>query len=181
MSRSSQLLAVAVAVFGLAGCDAKPQPETPPASETSAPAAPAAATPASATTDATAASAPGTGKPRLVSPVKGLARVEITKPSTKIVRNEVVTTYLLKNLESKPIAGFRSEEHWYTAGGETIGSNIYRHRSPIQPGEVIQVEFRMQRNPKQSRNRFTFAHINGEIKQTVVPKLDPPPPPKPVS
>jgi len=179
MTRSSQLLAVAVAVFGLAGCDSKPQPATPPASETSAPAAPEQAAPTSPATDAMTASAPRTDKPRLVSPVKGLARVEITKPVTKIVGREVVTTLLLKNLEAKPIAGLKVEEHWYTAAGEPYGSNVYRHRRPIQSEEVIQIEFRMQRNPQQSRNRFTFSHINGDIKQTIVPKLDPPPPPKP--
>jgi hypothetical protein len=116
-------------------------------------------------------------KPRLVSPHKGTARVEITKPVTKIVRGEVVTTLLLKNLEAKPIAGLKVEEHWYTVAGQPYGSNVYRHRRPIQQNEVIQIEFRMKRSPQQSRNRFTFAHINGDIKQTIVPKLDPPPPP----
>ena len=116
-------------------------------------------------------------KPRLVSPFKGAARVEITKPVTKIVGKEVVTTLLLKNLEAKPIAGLKVEEHWYTPAGQPFGSNVYRHRRPLQPEEVIQIEFRMARNPQQSRNRFTFSHINGEIKQKVVPKLDPPSPP----
>jgi len=145
MTRSSQHVAAAVAVFGLLGFSGAP--------------------------------VGAQDKPRLVAPHKGTARVEITKPVTKIVGKEVVTTLLLKNLEAKPIAGLKVEEHWYTTAGEPYGSNVYRHRRPIQSEEVIQIEFRMQRSPQQSRNRFTFSHINGEIKQTIVPKLDPPPPP----
>ncbi|HXE80999.1 MAG TPA: hypothetical protein VNK41_09630 [Vicinamibacterales bacterium] len=149
MTRSSQHVAAAVAVFGLLGFSG--------------------------------VQLGAQDKPRLVAPFKGTARVEITKPVTRVVGSEIVSTLLLKNLEAKPIAGLKVEEHWYTPDGQPYGSNVYRHRRPLQPQEVIKIEFRMKRSPQQSRNRFTFSHINGDIKQTVVPKLELPPAPKPAS
>lgn len=115
-------------------------------------------------------------RPKLVAPVRGEAEVQITKPATKIVGSEVVTTILLKNMETEPIAGLRVNENWYDAKGTPVGGDIFRQRRPIQPGDVIKIELRSPRPPKGSRNQYSFTHANGTIKQKVVPKLEEPKP-----
>lgn len=112
--------------------------------------------------------------PRLVAPVRGPAKVEITRPTTKRSATEMVTTILLKNTESAPIAGLRVDENWYDKQGNPVGGDVYRHRKPIQPGEVITITLRMPRNANLSRNQCVFRHANGTIQQTVVPKLEAP-------
>ena len=112
--------------------------------------------------------------PRLVAPVRGPAKVDITRPTTKTGAKEMVTTILLKNNESAPIVGLKVEENWYDKQGNPVGGDVYRHRKPIQPGEVITITLRTPRNPNLSRNQCVFTHANGAIRQTVVAKLEAP-------
>jgi hypothetical protein len=111
---------------------------------------------------------------KLVAPIHGEAAIQITKPSTKAVGKEVVTTILVKNVDKAPIAGFKVEEYWYDRGGNPLGGGTYRHPRPIQVGEVIIVTFRTPKDPKLDRNQCGFSHAYGPIKKTVVPKLDAP-------
>ena len=108
---------------------------------------------------------------KLVAPVRGEARIEVTRPSTQAVKGEIVTTIFVKNLEAAPIAGFKVDENWYDKAGNPVGGNTYRHTRPIQPGEVISIVMRMPRSPQLDRSKCAFTHANGSIKQTVVPKL----------
>ena len=108
---------------------------------------------------------------KLVPPVRGDARVEITRPSTQVVKGEIVTTIFVKNLENSPIAGFKVDENWYDKAGNPVGGNTYRHARPIQPGEVISIVMRMPKSSQLDRSKCGFTHANGSIKQTVVPKL----------
>ena len=113
---------------------------------------------------------------KLIAPVRGDANVEITKPDTKIVGNDVVTVIRVKNVASAPIAGFKIEENWYKSG-DAIGGDVYRHRQPLQVGEVIQVTLKTPRARVVGRtNQYQFSHVNGAIKPKAVPKLDLPKP-----
>jgi hypothetical protein len=113
---------------------------------------------------------------KLVAPVRGDANVEITKPDTKIIGNEVVTVIRVKNVASAPIAGFKIEENWYK-GGDAIGGDLYRHPRPLQVGEVIQITLKTPRPRVVGRtNQYQFSHANGVIKPKAVPKLDLPKP-----
>ena len=47
---------------------------------------------------------------KLIAPIRGNAKVEMTKPTTKVSAKEIVTTFLLKNIEAAPIAGLKVEE-----------------------------------------------------------------------
>ena len=110
---------------------------------------------------------------KLISPVRGEATVEITKPDTKIGAKEVVTTILLKNTSSAPIAGLKVEENWYDRAGQPIGGDIFRSRSPIMPGQVIKIELTSPRRTGMGGNQYNFSHANGTIaKPKVVPKLE---------
>lgn len=111
---------------------------------------------------------------KLVAPVRGNAKVEITKPNTRIVGKEIVTTFLMKNVEAAPIAGVKVEENWFDKGGNPVMGDVFRHMKPLRPGEVITVTFRVPRSPNMQRNQYLFSHANGNLKQSVVPKLEVP-------
>lgn len=111
---------------------------------------------------------------KLVAPMRGNARVEITKPNTRIVGKEIVTTFLMKNIEAAPIAGVKVEENWFDKGGNPVMGDVFRHMKPLQPGEVITISFKVPRSPNMQRNQYLFSHANGNLKQSVVPKLEVP-------
>ena len=111
---------------------------------------------------------------KLVAPIRGNAKVEITKPNTKVVGKEIVTTFLLRNIEAAPIAGVKIEENWFDKAGNPVMGDVFRHPKPLQPGEVITVSFKVPRSPNMQRNQYLFGHANGNLKQTVVPKLEVP-------
>jgi hypothetical protein len=111
---------------------------------------------------------------KLVAPMRGNARVEITRPNTKVVGKEIVTTFQLKNIEAAPIAGVKIEENWFDKAGNPVMGDVFRHPKPLQPGEVITVSFKVPRSPNMQRNQYLFSHANGNLKQSVVPKLEAP-------
>ncbi len=115
---------------------------------------------------------------KLVAPVRGVANVELTPPDTRVVGNNVVTTIRVKNVSSGPIAGFRVEENWFDRSRQAVPGDIYRHPRPLPPGEVIEIRLTTPRKAGMGDNRYNFTHANGEIKTTVVKKLDLPKPPK---
>jgi hypothetical protein len=108
---------------------------------------------------------------KLISPQRGEATVEITKPDTKLVKNEVVTVILVKNTSANPIAGLKIEENWYDGAGTPVGGGVYRHTKPLMKDEVIRVELRTPRSPKFKSNQYQFTHANGAVKPTVVKSL----------
>jgi hypothetical protein len=137
---------------------------------------------AGATAEQAKPSAPATAAPRpndeagapvkLVAPVRGVAQLGHTKPQTRREGNMIVTTIKVKNLAQGAIAGLKVDEFWYDAAGEPVtGAQTFRHRKPLQPGEVIEVVLKVPSHPKMNRNQYKFAHANGDIKPTLMPKL----------
>ena len=109
---------------------------------------------------------------KLVSPVRGVATIEYTQPQAKRDGTFVITTFKVKNVATAPIAGFKVDEFWYDKAGNTVtGAPTFRHRAPLQPGEVIEVVLKVPVNPQMNRNQYKFAHANGDIKPTRVAKL----------
>jgi hypothetical protein len=108
---------------------------------------------------------------KLIAPIRGNAKVEMTKPTTKVSAKEIVTTFLIKNIEAAPIAGLKVEENWYDKAGNPVMGDTFRNLKPLQPGEVITVTFKTPRVPAMQRNQYLFSHANGIIKQQVVPKI----------
>jgi hypothetical protein len=111
---------------------------------------------------------------KVLPPIYGDAKIEITKPATKVSGNEIITTVLVKNMEAVPIAGLQIDEHWYDSNGTPMGATTYRHPRPFQAGEVITVTLKTTRTPHMTRSKVVFAHAHGAIKQTIVPKLEAP-------
>jgi hypothetical protein len=122
-----------------------------------------------------APAAPAAQAPRkLISPVRGDATVEYTKPVTKRAGANVVTTLIIKNTSPAPIAGFRLEENWADKAGNLAGGDIYRHPKPFMPGEVINVTLTSPFNARMTSNSYNFVHANGVVKPKAVAKIDVP-------
>jgi hypothetical protein len=107
-----------------------------------------------------------------VAPVRGQAELGFTQPVSKRVGNMIVTTIKVKNLSTGAIAGLKVDEFWYDKKGDPVtGSQPFRYRKPLQPGEVIEVELKVPTDPRMDRNQYKFEHANGTIKTTKLPKL----------
>jgi hypothetical protein len=147
--------AVLLATSALAGQAAPPPKPAPPAARPAAPAQPAPAAPA-----------------KFVPPIRGEAQVNMTKPVTKREKDEVVTTFKVKNPSATgSIAGLKVSEFWYDKDGNPVSGDEFRYRKPLMPGEVIDVMLRSPVNPKMARSQYKFEQANGGVKPQVVAKF----------
>ena len=109
---------------------------------------------------------------KLVAPVRGEAELGYTKPVTKNDGKFVTSTMKVKNLAKGAIAGLKIDEFWYDKDGNPVtGSQPFRWKKPLQPGEVIEVVLKSPINKAMNRNQYKFEHANGKIKPTLLPKL----------
>jgi hypothetical protein len=109
---------------------------------------------------------------KLVAPVRGEAELGYTKPAVKNDGKFITTTMKVKNLSKGAIAGLKIDEFWYDKDGNPVtGSQPFRWRKPLQPGEVIEVILKVPVNKAMNRNQYKFEHANGKIKPTLLPKL----------
>jgi hypothetical protein len=129
---------------------------------------------AMAQTPAPAAPAAQSAPRKLISPYRGDATVEFTKPVSKRNGANIVTTMTIKNTSPGPLAGFRLEESWSSKDGNLAGGDVYRHPRPFMPGEVIQVTLTTPYNTRMQSNSYNFIHANGNVKPRSVPKIDVP-------
>ncbi|MEY4092936.1 MAG: hypothetical protein RLZZ53_135 [Acidobacteriota bacterium] len=111
---------------------------------------------------------------KLISPYRGDATVDYTRPVTKRAGSNIVTTLTVQNTSPGPLAGFRLEESWADKGGNLAGGEIYRHPRPFMPGEIIQVTLTTPFNARMQNNSLNFVHANGNIKPKSVPKIEAP-------
>ena len=97
----------------------------------------------------------------------------MTKPATKRLKDEIVTTFKVKNPSTTgSIAGLKISEFWYDAGGNPVSGDEFRYRKPLMPGEVIDVELRSPVNEKMKSSQANkFEQQNGGVKPTVVAKF----------
>ena len=127
-----------------------------------------------AQTPAPAAPAAQSAPRKLISPYRGDATVEFTKPVSKRDGANIVTTMTIKNTSPGPLAGFRLEESWSDKTGNLAGGDVYRHPKPFMPGEVIQVKLTTPFNSRMQSNSYNFIHANGNVKPRSVAKIDVP-------
>lgn len=110
-------------------------------------------------------------RPKFVKPIKGEAEIGYLKPVVKVVGNEVITNFKIKNLANGAIAGLKIVEFWYDKGGNMLPGGEVRVRQPILPGEIVDVTLKTPKNPQMNRNTYQFSHANGTCKPTVLPKF----------
>ena len=109
---------------------------------------------------------------KFVAPIRGEAPVSMTKPVTKRLNEEVVTTFKVKNPSAiASIAGLKISEFWYDKDGNPVSGDEFRYRKPLMPGEVIDVELRSPVNTKMARSQYKFEQANGGVKPQVVAKF----------
>jgi hypothetical protein len=112
---------------------------------------------------------------KLVAPIRGEAKLDITKPNTKVMGNEVVTVITVRNpATAGAIAGLKVEENWYDKAGNPVAGDTYRHPRPLKAGEAVTITLRTPKSPAMNSNQYQFSHGNGTIKTTIVPKIDVP-------
>jgi hypothetical protein len=120
------------------------------------------AQPAAPTTPAPAA------KAKFLTPIKGVATIEVIQERSMFKGKEIVTVFKIKNVSSAPIALLKVDEYWYDAGGKLVSSDTQRHRQPFGPGEIIEMTTRSPAVAGAARSRAVFAHANGTIKANPV-------------
>jgi hypothetical protein len=108
--KTLSLLAVAAALlFGATAFAGQAKPATPPP-RAAAPAAPA----------------------KFVPPIRGEAAVSMTKPVTRRTKDEIITTFKVKNPSTTgSIAGLKISEFWYDKAGNPVSGDEFRYRKPL--------------------------------------------------
>lgn len=125
-----------------------------------------------APTQASPTQAAPPAKAKWVAPVRGTATIGMLKPVTKVVGDEVVTKIKLKNMSNGAIALLRIDEYWYDKQGTMLPGDTQRVKKPILPGEVVEIELKVPKNPKFFQNQYKFSHANGDIKVESLKKIE---------
>ena len=121
---------------------------------------------------APAAQAAPAAPAKFIPPIRGEAEVSMTKPATRRTKDEIITTFKVKNPSATgSIAGLKISEFWYDKGGNPVSGDEFRYRKPLMPGEVIDVELRSPVNPKMASSQYKFEQQNGAVKPKVVAKF----------
>lgn len=115
-----------------------------------------------------AAAAP---KKKYVPPVKGIAKIQMTKPAPKQEGNEIVTVIKIKNMMEGTIAGLRVDEYWYDKASKMVAGDTQRVRTPIQPGEVVTITLKTPKTPGMASSQYQVSHANGTVKTEAVAKI----------
>ncbi len=127
-----------------------------------------AAKPATPAPQATTPAVPAT----FVKPIRGEAEVQMTKPVVKRVKDEIVTTFQVKNMSTTgSIIGLKISEFWYNKGGDIVMTGDFRSRKPVMPSEIITVELRAPANSNMASSQYKFEQTNGGVKPKLVAKL----------
>ena len=114
---------------------------------------------------ASAAQQPAPAPTKFVTPYKGEGLLEMMPPRASNEGNLVVTKFKVKNVSPGPLIGFKVEEFWYNAKGQTVsGSPAFRLQKPFMPGDIVEVTLKSPKTPDMSRKLTTFAHQHGKVK-----------------
>lgn len=111
---------------------------------------------------------------QLVPTVRGLAEIGYEQPNAQRDGDFIVTRFRVKNLAQNAIAGLQVDEFWFDRGGNTVTGDSVRFREPVLPGEVVDIELRVPRDPAMDRSNYEFSHQNGEIKATLLESIEDP-------
>ena len=106
-----------------------------------------------------------------VPPIKGEASVEFVQGTPSRIKGEVLTKMKVRNTSKGSIALLSVEEIWYNSKREIASSGIFRVKSLIPPGEIVEFTISSPEKPDLQQNMLMFKHANGTIKPTKVKKL----------
>jgi hypothetical protein len=112
----------------------------------------------------------------LVATMRGPGQIGYLAPETTRQRNEIVTTFRIKNISNGALAGFKVDEFWYDSDGETVTGDSVRMRRPFLVDEVIEVTLRVPRDSRMDRSNYEFSHQNGVVEANVFEEMEEPTP-----
>ncbi len=110
-------------------------------------------------------------KAKFMTPLKGVAAIEVIQEPSKFVGKEIQTTFRIKNTSSAPIALLKIDEYWYDRAGKMVSSDTQRYRQPLGPGEIVSMTTKSPAMPGAERSQATFTHANGTVKPKSVKKF----------
>jgi hypothetical protein len=119
-------------------------------------------TPPAAQPSAQAAQAPA-ARAKWVQPVKGIAKIQVIRGNPKPVGKEVWTVLKIKNMSAGSIALLRIDEYWYDTSRNMVTGDTYRHRQPLNPGEILEITMKSPIKPNLTSSRIQFEHANGKV------------------
>lgn len=117
------------------------------------------------------AQAPAAQKPVWINPIRGVAEIQYIGPVSKPGKDEVVTTFQVKNVSAGPIARLTIEEFWWDKARNPVTGDKQFLRKPLMVGEVATIVLHTPRNPKMDTNSYKFTHQNGDVKVKKVTKF----------
>jgi hypothetical protein len=100
--------------------------------------------------------------------LRGLAKVQVLTPATKVEGDDVVSAIRVRNVSKDWITGFTVTEHWYDKQGNAVGTGSRTHRERFMPGEIIELELKTRKSPDFYQNQYKFSHANGDVEATTV-------------
>ena len=118
----------------------------------------------------------GAGDSRLVATMRGPGQIGYLQPVTSRERNEIVTTFRIKNISGGALAGFKVDEFWYDSNGDTVTGDSYRLRRPFLVDQVIEITLRVPRNSRMERSNYEFSHQNGVVEANLFEEMEEPTP-----
>jgi hypothetical protein len=127
---------------------------------------------AKASSAATPAVPPPVAKARMSTPVKGTAYVEVIQGAPKKVGADMVTVSKVKNVSNGPIAGLRIDEYWYNQKLVQVTGDTQRVRTPIAPGEIVEITTKSPVKPDLYKSTLMFNHANGKVTAKGVKKFE---------
>jgi hypothetical protein len=118
----------------------------------------------------------GTSNSRLVATMRGPGQIGYLPPVTTRERNDIVTTFRIKNISNGALAGFKVDEFWYDSDGDTVTGDSVRMRRPFLVDEIIEVTLRVPRNSRMDRSNYEFSHQNGVVEANLFEEMEEPTP-----
>ncbi len=100
--------------------------------------------------------------------LRGVAKVQILAPETKVQGDEVVSTIRVRNVSKDWITGLTVTEHWYDKEGTAVRSSSQTHRDRFMPGEVIELQLKTRKSQDFYQSQYEFKHTNGKVNATTV-------------
>jgi hypothetical protein len=112
-----------------------------------------------------------TAPAKWVKPGKGTAYIEVIRGNSKRVGNDMVTALKIKNTSDGAIALFRVDEIWYDRKLKQVTGDTYTHRTPFNPGDIIDVTLKSPIRPDLYQSQYAFSHANGKVNAKQVKKF----------
>ncbi len=106
-----------------------------------------------------------------INPIRGTAEIQYIGPVTKPSKDEVVTTFQVKNVSTGPIARLTIEEFWWDKARNPVTGDKQFLKKPLMPGEVATIVLHTPRNKNMDSNSYKFSHQNGDVKVKKVTKF----------